>query len=302
MKKITSIAFLLLCFLTSFGEKSIQLRLEKGKTYSQVMNVNSKISQFVQGMSMDVEMGVVSITSYKVLDVKDSLIFTEVTLSNIKTTVKSPMGVQEFSSDSQNASDPSSKLMQEFTKNPFKVTLTKSGRVVEVDANAAIEKAMNSVANLSDEQKKMMKDQFSTQFGDAMIKQSLENTFAYYPPKKVKGEKWNSTLRVKNMIEMEIQNENEVADVTNESVTVKYAGEIASPETTEPTMINGMSAKYAISGTSEGTVTLDAKTGWIITSTINQSLKGNIEILPSAQVPNGMQVPITVNTTGTVTR
>ena len=293
---------MLLCFLASFAEKPIQLRLEKGKTYAQILNINSKVSQLVQGMSMDIEMGIVTTTSYKVLDVKDSLIFTEVTLSSMKTTMKSPMGTMEFSSESQNASDPTSMLLQELSKNPFKVTLTQSGKVAEVNSSAAIDKAISSVTTLSDDQKGMLKKQLADQFGDDIMKQNLENGFAYYPPKKEKGEKWNSTLKVKTVIEMEIQNQNEVTDVTPESVTVKYNGEMASPENAEPTMLNGLNAKYAISGTMDGTVTLDVKTGWIISSTVNQNLKGNIDILPCAQAPSGMQVPMTITTTGTVTQ
>ena len=302
MKKLLTAVFLLFAFSVSFAEKPIQLRLEKGKTYTQVSNINSKVSQFVQGMSIDIEMSIVSTTSYKVLDVKDTLLFAEVSFSSLKTTVKSPMGVQELSSDSKNVNDPSSKLMQELTKNPFKVTLTQSGRVVEIDANTAIEKAVNSVVALSDDQKAMVKGQFFEQFGNAAIRQNLENTFSYYPPKNVKGEKWNSVQKIKTSLALVLNNENEVTDVNNENVTVKYVGEMSSPENAEPANLNGMSAKYAINGTTEGDVTIDVKTGWIIKSTFSQNLKGNLEFLPNAQMPNGMQVPITITNTGSVTQ
>jgi hypothetical protein len=302
MKKLLSAAFLLFVFSASFAGSSVQLRLEKGKTYSQVSNLNSKISQLVQGMSMDIEMDVASTTTFKVLDVKDTLFVTEATMSKIKSTMKSPMGVQEFSSDSKNVNDPSSMLFVELSKNPFKVTLTRSGKVAEIDINTAIEKAVNSVVTLSEDQKVALKAQFKGMFGDDVMRTSIENTFAYYPPKNVKGEKWNSTLKVKGMVEMESQNQTEVTDVTAESVTVKYTGEMASPENAEPTLVNGMSAKYAISGTFEGTATIDLKTGWVIKSSASQAMKGNVEILPNAQVPNGMQIPMTVNTTVTVTQ
>ena len=302
MKKLLTAVFLLFAFSVSFAEKPIQLRLEKGKTYTQVSNINSKVSQFVQGMSIDIEMSIVSTTSYKVLDVKDTLLFAEVSFSSLKTTVKSPMGVQELSSDSKNVNDPSSMLMQELTKNPFKVTLTQSGRVVEIDANTAIEKAVNSVVALSDDQKAMVKGQFFEQFGNAAIRQNLENTFSYYPPKNVKGEKWNSVQKIKTSLALVLNNENEVTDVNNENVTVKYVGEMSSPENAEPANLNGMSAKYAINGTTEGDVTIDVKTGWIIKSTFSQNLKGNLEFLPNAQMPNGMQVPITITNTGSVSQ
>ena len=302
MKKITSVVILLFAFSVSFAEKPIQLRLEKGKTYTQVSNINSKVSQFAQGMSIDIEMSIVSTTSYKVLDVKDTLLFAEVSFSSLKTTVKSPMGVQELSSDSTNVNAPSSMLMQELTKNPFKVTLTQSGRVAEIDANTAIEKAVNSVVALSDDQKAMVKGQFFEQFGNAAIRQNLENTFSYYPPKNVKGEKWNSVQKIKTSLALVLNNENEVTDVNNENVTVKYVGEMSSPENAEPANLNGMSAKYAINGTTEGDVTIAVTTGWIIKSTFSQNLKGNLEFLPNAQMPNGMQVPITITNTGSVTQ
>jgi hypothetical protein len=301
MKKLLTAAILLFAFAVSFAEKPIQLRLEKGKTYSQISNINSKVSQFVQGMSVDVEMGITSTYSFKVLDVKDSLIFTEVTLSKIKSTAKSPMGTQEFSSDSPNPSEPTSILFQELTKCPYMLTLTQSGKVVDVNANASLDKALSMVPALSDDQKAMLKSQFSARFGDDIIKQSLESGFAYYPPKNVKGEKWTSTQTVKSNLELEIHSTNEVADVTNESVTIKHVGELTSPETNEPTMINGMSAKPSINGASEGTVTINIKTGWIINSNITQNLKGNIDFMPNAQMPNGMQVPITVTNTVTFT-
>lgn len=302
MKKLLSAAFLLLVFSASFAGSSVQLRLEKGKTYSQVTVQNSKISQLIQGMSVDIEMDVASTTTFKVLEVKDTLFVIEATMSMLKTTMKSPMGAQEFSSESKNVNDPSSMLLQELTKSPFKVTLTRSGKVAEIDINTAIDKAVNSVVTLSEDQKVALKAQFKGQFGDDNMRQTIENAFAYYPPKSVKGEKWTSTLKVKGMVEMESQNQNEVTDVTAESVTVKYTGEMASPENAEPALVNGMSAKYAISGTTEGTATIDLKTGWVIKNTASQAMKGNVEILPNAQVPNGMQIPMTFNTTVTITQ
>ena len=78
--------------------------------------------------------------------------------------------------------------------------------------------------------------------------------------------------------------------------------EVDLAENAEPANLNGMSAKYAINGTTEGDVTIDVKTGWIIKSTFSQNLKGNLEFLPNAQMPNGMQVPITITNTGSVTQ
>ncbi|WP_320052749.1 DUF6263 family protein [uncultured Acetobacteroides sp.] len=302
MKRLTAAAFLLFVFSASFAGSSVQLRLEKGKTYLQVSTTNSKISQLVQGMNMDMEMDVASTTNFKVLDVKDTLFVIEATMSKIMTTTKSPMGVQEFSSDSKNVNDLTSMLLAELSKSPFKVTLTRSGKVAEIDINTAIDKAVNSVVTLSEDQKVTLKTLFKGQFGDDNMRQTIENAFAYYPPKSVKGEKWTSNLKLKSMIVLEQQNQNEVTDVTAESVTVKYAGEMATPENAEPALMNGMSAKYAISGTTEGTAIIDLKTGWVIKNTAIQAMKGNVEILPNAQLPDGVQFPMTVNTTITVTQ
>jgi hypothetical protein len=104
------------------------------------------------------------------------------------------------------------------------------------------------------------------------------------------------------MVELEQQNDNEVAEVSAEIVTVKFSGKMASPENAAPTSFNGMSAKYAISGTSEGSVTIDLKTGWIIKNTDNQAIKLTMDIQPNEQIPNGMQAVMTINTAVTITQ
>jgi hypothetical protein len=302
MKRLLSAAFLLFVFSASFAASSVPLRLEKGKTYTQVMAQNSKITQkaLEMGMDMDVEIGYT--TSYKVLEVKDTLFVTEATMSKMKAVTKNPEGVQEFSSDLTNVNDTTSMLLQELSKTPFKVTLTQSGKVAEIDINTAIDKAVNSVVALSEDQKVALKAQIEGYFGEEAMRQNIENAFAYNPPKAVKGERWSSNLKIKEMVELEQQNDNEVAEVSAEIVTVKFSGKMASPENAAPTSFNGMSAKYAISGTSEGSVTIDLKTGWIIKNTDNQAIKLTMDIQPNEQIPNGMQAVMTINTAVTITQ
>jgi hypothetical protein len=67
-------------------------------------------------------------------------------------------------------------------------------------------------------------------------------------------------------------------------VTLDMEGTVATPEGYE-TEINGTKVKTALKGTQKGPVKINKDTGWIISSAVDQSLSGDMEIM-------GMKVPI----------
>lgn len=301
MKRITSIAFLVVVALSVNAAKPIKINLEKGKIYNQKMTAVQKITQQFQGMSMDVDINIEQTTSFKIVDIKDSVYHAEVSLKNIKTSIKTAMGTMEITSDEATPSNTSNLLLSEISKHPAKATFTKSGRVLEVGFNKTIDESVNAVASLSEAEKTSMKAQFINQFGDEPMKQQLENSFSMYPPTSTqKGEKWSGKLNTKNVIEFTTNFNAEITDSNAESVSIKFDGELETPENAPVAKLNGIDSKYSINGTIGGSLVVDKKTGWIISSTTNQSLKGVLDFQPNPQMPNGMQVPIIITSDITV--
>lgn len=303
MKRISSLVILMVGFMAASAEKPLQLNLEKGKTYYQVISTQNTILQQPQGMSIEVEMGINQTLAYKVVDVKDSLFFTEITLSKLKTSIKSPFGTMAFSSESTDMTDKTSQILAELSKHPFHVTLTKSGQIVKIDADSLLKSVINASSILEEGEKVSMSKQILDSYGEKSIRQGIESCFAFYPPTKVeKGSRWNTQRNLENIVTFTSNYQLEVTDVTNDSYTIKCVAEMSTPENMAPTSMNGMDAKCTINGTTEGTITVNRSTGWVISSNMSQALKGTIDILPNAQAPQGMQVPLTLTGITTITQ
>lgn len=59
-------------------------------------------------------------------------------------------------------------------------------------------------------------------------------------------------------------------------------------------MINGMPARYHLSGTVLATIKVDSKTGWIQAARIKHSFDGNTEIKDNPNLPGGLSIPMSV--------
>jgi hypothetical protein len=303
MKKISLLVILMMGLIAASAEKPMQLNLEKGKTYYQVISTQNTIVQQPQGMSIELEMGINQTLAYKVVDVKDSLFFTEITLSKLKTSIKSPFGIMEFSSESIDLTDKTSQILAELSRHPFHATLTQSGRIVKIDVDSLLKAAINASSGLDDDEKVSMTKQILDSYGEKSIRQGMESSLAFYPPAQVeKGSRWTTRRTLENIVTFTSDNQLEITDVTGDSYTIRCLSQMSIPENSAPTSMNGMDAKCSLNGTSEGSITVSKATGWVISSSMSQALKGTIDILPNAQVPQGMQVPLTLKGVTTITQ
>jgi hypothetical protein len=58
-----------------------------------------------------------------------------------------------------------------------------------------------------------------------------------------------------------------------------------------------MDVKYDLTGTMTSEIKISKETGWTINSSINQDISGNVEFKDNPQMPGGMTVPMSINTT-----
>ena len=63
-----------------------------------------------------------------------------------------------------------------------------------------------------------------------------------------------------------------------------------------PLMMGPVEIKYDVSGTETGTMQVNPTTGWITQAALTQDASGNMNIEPSAQVPQGMSWPVVIHT------
>jgi len=176
----------------------------------------------------------------------------------------------------------------------FTMKMTALGRVKELAGVSEMLKKI--ISDLPDgPQKKIMAKQFETQFGDKAIGEMMENMMAYYPDKAVGvGGRWVQTMILSKGFPMTIENTYTLKDRKNGTAILGVASTIKPNKKAEPLKMGQMTMTYTMTGTQEGTLSMDEATGWIRAGTLKQDIAGEIKLdgIPGADQP--MNLPMTV--------
>lgn len=240
--------------------------------------------------------------SFKVLGIKDSLYSMEICFVTMKMTLSSQFLNMEINSENANENDQISTIVKSFVNKPFLAKISKTGRVYSIAADSLIDSIAKNLSNAQNPNNDMAIKQIKDNFGGNSLKASLENGLAIYTGKiQNVGSKWKRVLTVSNGIALKLENSYEVVSIQNNEYTIKSTGTVSSLDS-NPIEQNGMMMTYEMNGTGEGNLRIDMKTGWIVNGTFSQSLKGEANILPNTQIPNGMSIPITISNNGVITK
>jgi len=298
MKTLLSSLFLLLILSNCQAQKyKPALNLVKGNTYYTNSTVTSAITQTYNGQDVNIAIDMAAKTAFNVTDVKDSIYNMQVSYQSISLKVVSPNGTVEMNSDSKDTKDISSTFLAGMVNKPFSVTVTKTGRVLEVkNIENIINAIFSNLPQVDEAQKAQMKAQFMQSFGETAFKGNLEQTLAIYPSIKVaKNDSWIIKTSMQSVMSANLVSTYQLQDVTDAYYQIHGDAKVTSAVTTTPAQINGMPVKYDLSGTIITDIKADKKTGWVIEEKLRQDIGGNVNILDNPKVPGGMQLPMKVH-------
>lgn len=272
------------------------LKLTPGQTYYTISNTNSTITQTINGQSNDITLGMSAKTAFKVLDVKDTVYHLEVTYQTIGMKMGSAGGNMEINSDKKDATDLPSQIFAAMVNKPFAVTISKSGKVLEVEK---IDRIMNAIFStmpkLDSAQKLQLSAMVTQSFGEKAFKSNLAATLAIYPDVKVaKGDKWMINTQVESVMTADVHTSYQLVDIMPDSYIIHGEATIKSLNTAD-SKVNGMPVQYNLGGTMVTDIKADKVTGWVLEAKLKQDIKGSFEIKDNPQVPGGMVVPMTVH-------
>ena len=304
MKKTINLLVVLFMFAFCQGQKQqLSLNLVKGDIYYQKMSTNSSILQSANGMEMNINMTIDSKMSYKVLDIQNSVYDIEVKYESLSMKMSMPNMNMEYSSEKNDASDIVSTLLSAMKNKPFIVKMTKTGKVNEVkNLETLFSTIFEKTPQLTDIQKQQIQNQIMQAYGEKAFKGNLEMCSAIFNESAVsKGDKWiiNTNLESGMSATMTTTYElKEIGDsycIINGNSTIQTANKDAYVES------NGMPMKLDLTGTMSSDIKINKKTGWVIESKTNQTIKGAAEIKDSPNMPGGMKMPITMTNVMTIT-
>lgn len=297
---------------TAAEKIDLKLNLQQGQKFETKISIDQKIAQTLMGQeqktNQKMSFGIIS----EVLAVDPNGAIALKTMYNqVKFKMDGPMGQIEYDSNSNNIptdiNNPQAKMMADMWSamvgESFIMDITPRCNIIGVrDFDKMWERMMEKMAgddpNLAQMMKKMMKnfvseDTLKETGGDTMIK-FLDEPVAI-------GDLWHDAINIDVGFPMEIdvtymlkERKDGIAfiDVMSKMDIGDYDSKLVEVE--------DMQMNMQLSGTRTGTAEVDEETGWIIKGETNQNFSGVVKILPNQHMPNGMSIPMTIQTTSTV--
>ena len=273
------------------------LNLVKGNTYYTVSTVSSSVQQSYNGQDVTIAIDMTAKTAFNVTDIKDTIYTMQVSYASIAMKIASPNGTVEMNSDKKDNADLSSSFLSAMVNKPFSVTISKSGKVLEVkNIETIINSIFTTLPQMDDTQKAQLKGQFMQSFGETAFKGNLEQTLAIYPSIKVaKGGSWIINTTLQSVMSANIATTYQLQDVTDTYYQIHGDARITTANAGQTSQVNGMPVKYDLSGTLTSDIKADKKTGWVIEEKLKQDVSGNIDIQDNPKIPGGMKVPMKIH-------
>lgn len=291
MKK-SYFALVLMVILLSVGSvqaKSkvlLRLKLEKGTTYQTTMTTNTLINQEMMGQQMNVTQYMEMVISYHVLDVLPNKNF-KMDYAFDKMKISSLVNGQEIVMDSDGPEDnPMNKVLKDMVGYTVKLEMTPRGEVQQVEGLDQFVQRMAGNPQLT---------QSMQMFGsNESFESFIDQTFNYFPEEAVEeGSKWTSSFELPSLMNTEIVMNFEVASITNKDVLLNVASNI---DMDMPIEQNNMKIDMKMTGTQNGTMTVDASDGWVKESNIKQAFDMHMK-MKNPQNGEDMEIPMKMEST-----
>ncbi|MDP4273130.1 MAG: DUF6263 family protein [Bacteroidota bacterium] len=302
MKKFTTnmillLSCLLICSFT--GGKEINLDLKAGKTYKLENISEVTITQNFMGNNIVIKTNMGGVIRYKV-NSKNKQNDANITATYESLQYEINMPSMKLSYNSSQIPLKDDKLAQACNKligKSFHLILSKTGKVLEISGADEILNTVLSAADTTAQEYNILNSTLKQSFTNDALKSNLEQTYNFYPGKVVaENETWNKNSDFKSTSFSGKWNNTYTLKARNDA-QYTIAGNSAFSSDTTAQNVNGapMKAKFDLNGTSIATIKVNAKDGWIIENSSETKLSGKIHILPSGQLPTGIDIPMEVN-------
>src|SRR5207247_8569818 len=134
---------------------------------------------------------------------------------------------------------------------------------------------------------------FTVQFGEAAMKQNMQNPFALYPPRAVAvGETWSRKVVVSKGLPLVIEGSYALKARTAGVAEIAMDAKISPNPEAGPVELGTGKMTYNLSGDQHGSARIDEATGWTKSLTTEQDVSGTIAVdMPGDK---DAAIPITV--------
>ncbi len=280
----------------------LRLNLSDGTSYKVLSVMENDITQTIMGVEQSTTQKYEFVYIYDVTDVESNgdmamnLIF-----ESVKASVQTPQGSEEYDSEDENSS-PGMQTMAyaAMDDQQLQMVMTDRGEINEIGGIDKLLDNMLDMYNVNDPaQRQQVRATLENQISDESLKSQMTGISVVFPEKAVSvGDGWATTTQSQMSFPMMINSSYTIKSITDKSVEIAVNASVKTLDG-EPMSMQGMEMVVSLEGTQSGVLVIDRDTGWTISSTITQEIGGSMEILPNAQIPDGMELPMNIRNTMT---
>ena len=297
--KNSIVLLLILLSISAFGQKTeLRYNLEPGKEYFQEIQTESKISQHIMGMDMEVSNKMSMNLGYKVINKEGRYYDMEVRYLYMSMEMETPYGRNSISSDSDEENNPLARMLDRVINVPFGIRMRDDGKVTEIkNIDVILNNMMEDMADIADPMTMQIGAQLQQQFGESAVKSQIENYSRIFPEGPVaKGDQWEKTMGMSSMLPMNISTIYQFMGDRDGFHHIQGLSEITSSDMSEE--LSGMNMTMNMGGNQTFSALLDKGSGWIAEGTVIQHVSGDVY----AQNPlDGESISFTMNISTNVT-
>lgn len=249
---------------------------EEGDSFAYKQSSENKINTLVMGQTQEVLQKQVMITDFEVKKVDPGKYHLGNTISRMQIKNISPQMTIDYDSDKPKEGDPFTEMYNHMVGEEMEMTLSKSGEVLEISGLDAIFDKMMEGLNFAGAD--AMKESLKEQFGEETMKSNFNQFAVYFPDRPVKpGDSWSNRDTIKSGMTMYLDLTYTLREVKGEELLIDLAGDITTDPDKEMDM-GTMAVRYDLKGKQSGVLRVDALTGLLRSSEIDQDLKGSMKI------------------------
>lgn len=159
------------------------------------------------------------------------------------------------------------------TGNKLNIKMDKNGKILSISGFDAIYKKVNAAITpiVKDAaQIKAFMENFKTGYSEKILKEEFGKNINVLPTKGAKiGESWNETVNITPDGSVKLSTTYTLKSVENGIAEISVKGGI--PRKSQSNSQNGVSHTISLDGTQNGTIRVDANSGWILGSKLNMN-------------------------------
>jgi len=262
----------------SLGVYRATLKLEKGKTYPFVtyqrdLQTLSDGKQSMTGTNESTDEMSFTVDN---IDAKGNYDISMVLVGKRMST-SSQGKTQSIDTKGNAPTDQNQKFMWAVQKaqtgNKLNIKMDKNGKILSITGFDAIYKKVNAAITpiVKDAaQIKAFMENFKTGYSEKILKEEFGKNINVLPTKGAKiGESWNETVNVTPDGSVKLSTTYTLKSVENGIAEISVKGGI--PRKSQSNSQNGVSHTISLDGTQNGTIRVDANSGWILGSKLNMN-------------------------------